>query len=142
MAGMGKNHAQNSETYVLLVYLYIRFATLSNCGKLLIANTTSNNRKRLFYSNNVLDWTIRSQDPKDDLTSMDKVQRLNVSGGNVISLRYSLVPDSKGIIKYIERWGINGSCLQQLNGINIIITFIKKSYLLKNNYDLSIKQRT
>uniref|UniRef100_A0A6C0H7S5 Major capsid protein N-terminal domain-containing protein n=1 Tax=viral metagenome TaxID=1070528 RepID=A0A6C0H7S5_9ZZZZ len=129
MAGMGKNHAQNSETYVLLVNLYIRFATLSNCGKLLIANTTSNNRKRLFHSNNVLDWTIRSQDPKDDLQSMDKVQRLNVSGGNVISLRYSLVPDSYEIHRKMGYKRVLHTAIKKM--YKYPDYFSKKSYLFK-----------
>jgi hypothetical protein len=97
-----------------------RFATLSNCGKLLKTLATIlvmkvSRRSQLTADpdgNNAKVWTIvsnrtiRIQDPKDLKQSMDKVQRLNVSGGINIPLRYSLVPEYL-LIKYIERWGTN-----------------------------------
>ena len=75
------------------------FATLSNCGNLLRAFTTTLTWKQLrgtqlitdLNGNNVKDWTIRIQASKILNEIMKMVQRLNVSGGN-IPLRYSLVP--------------------------------------------------
>jgi hypothetical protein len=98
-----------SENYVLIKKLF--FATLSNCGKLLIAFTTTFIWKHLRgprlivdpNGKNVKDWIIRSQVPYRIISGV-KVQRLNVSGEFYKNfLRYSLVPK----IKYIERWGIN-----------------------------------
>lgn len=122
MAGMGGLNTMGqkvnfekkfaSENYVLKLF----FATLSNCGKLLIAFTTTFIWKHLRgprlivdpNGKNVKDWIIRSQVPYRIILWV-KVQRLNVSGEFYRNfLRYSLVPPLFYTgIKYIERWGIN-----------------------------------
>jgi hypothetical protein len=75
-------------------HLFEKFATLSNCGKLLRAFTTTLIWKHLRGTRliavpngkNVKDWTIRIQ---ESYKCKIKVQRLNGNGLN--SLRYSLV---------------------------------------------------
>lgn len=90
-----------NNSYNLLVRLIDR-ATLSNCGNILRAFITTS-KKRFFEgtrliaepnSNNMNDWTIRSQ---DSLLLKNKVQRLDVSG------YYSYSSNAQGIVQLLRK---------------------------------------
>ncbi len=102
-------------------------ATLSNCGEILKSlvlrinsNINLDQNKELMYSKNLMNKWMSAQ-PSSDL--QNAVQRLNVNGFEKSSLRYSLVP-----LKYVERQGINGSCLFQLNALLLCCLYANHTF--------------